>query len=328
MNFQKRLIIDTDTAGDDVTSILFGLLWPGVKVEAITTVMGNIPVGQCTINALTTVEHAGRSGEVPVFEGCDRPLLRPLVQAAYVHGADGMGETNFPLPRQKAETEHAANAIVRLLNEYPGELEIVAHGPLTNLAVAYMLDPSIVHKVKKVWVMGGSCHFRGNITSTAEFNFYVDPEAAQMVFQAGFPIAMVGWDVCVRYALVGGEDLEKLKRIDTEVSRFYHQVNRKALEFNLANGLEGVTHPDSVTIAMCIRPELILKSGHYPVEIECHSEANRGFSAVDTRPAPENTPAWSGERPRSEVVLESDYREFYRMLTAMLSGDFSEFAAP
>lgn len=326
MNTNLRLIIDTDTAGDDVTSLLFGMLWPGVSVEAITTVMGNIPVEQCTLNALTTVEQAGKGGKVPVFQGCDRPLLRPLVQAAYVHGADGMGDSGFPPPALKAEDEHAANAIVRLINEHPGELELVAHGPLTNLAVAYMLDPSIVHKIKKVWIMGGSCHFRGNITATAEFNFYVDPDAAQMVFQAGFPIVMIGWDICCRYALVGGEDLAKLERIDTPIARFYRQVNRKALAFNLANGLNGVTHPDSVTIAMCIRPELMLRSQRCHVEIECHSESNRGFSAVDTRPAPENTPAWSGgERTSAEVCLEADYGLFYRMLTAMLSGDYREF---
>ena len=322
----KRLIIDTDTAGDDVTSLLFGLLWPGVKVEAITTVMGNIPLAQCTVNALTTVEKAGRSGQVPVYAGCDRPLLRPLVQAAYVHGPDGMGDSGFPPPSVRAEAEHAANAIVRLVNDHPGELEIVAHGPLTNLAVAYMLDPSIAGKIKRLWVMGGSCHFRGNITPTAEFNFYVDPEAARIVFEGGFPITMVGWDVCCRYALVGGEDLEALRAIDTPIARFYHQVNRKALEFNRANGLEGVTHPDSVTIAMCIRPELMLRSGRYRVEIECQSEANRGFSAVDTRPAPENTPAWTGAAPNAEVCLEADYGLFYRMLTAMLRGDYREFA--
>ncbi|QJC54054.1 nucleoside hydrolase [Paenibacillus albicereus] len=326
MNPNLRLIVDTDTAGDDVTSLLMGLLWPGVRIEAITTVMGNIPVEQCTANALTTVEAAGR-GEVPVYQGCDRPLLRPLVQAAYVHGADGMGESNFPPPERRAEAEHAANAIVRLLNAHPGELELVAHGPLTNLAVAYMLDPSIVHKVKKVWVMGGSCHFRGNITATAEFNFYVDPEAARIVFQAGFPIVMIGWDICCRNALVGGEDLERLQAIDTPTARFYRQVNRKALAFNQANGLDGVTHPDSITMAMAILPELLLRSQRCHVDIECQSEANRGFSAVDTRPAPENTPAWTGsERTSAEVCLEADYRLFYRMLTAVLSGDFREFA--
>ncbi|WP_339279054.1 nucleoside hydrolase [Paenibacillus sp. FSL W8-1187] len=327
MHSNLRLIVDTDTAGDDVTSLLMGLLWPGVRIEAITTVMGNIPVESCTANALTTVEAAGRGGQVPVYQGCDRPLLRPLMQAAYVHGADGMGESNFPPPEHRAETEHAAHAIVRLLNEHPGELEIVAHGPLTNLAVAYMLDPSIVHKVKKVWVMGGSCHFRGNITATAEFNFYVDPEAARIVFQAGFPIVMIGWDICVRNALVGGEDLQRLHAIDTPTARFYRQVNRKALAFNQANGLDGVTHPDSITMAMAIQPELMLRSQRCQVDIECQSEANRGFSAVDTRPAPENTPAWTGgERTTAEVCLEADYERFYRMLTAVLSGDFREFA--
>lgn len=322
----KRLIIDTDTAGDDVTSLLFGLLWPGVELLAITTVAGNVPLELCTRNALITVESAGRAGQVPVFPGCDRPLLRPRILSDFVHGKDGMGDSHFPDPKIQAEKTHGALAIVSLINQYPGEIELVAHGPLTNVAVAYMLDPSIVKKVKRLWVMGGACNFRGNITPSAEFNFYVDPEAAQMVFQAGFPLTMVGWEICVRYGTVGGEDLRELQAIDTPIARFYHQVNRAALKFNRDHGgLDGITHPDSQTTAICINNRVMLESARYFVEIECQSEQRRGFSDVDTRFEPQPNAFWKGGEPNAEVCLKADYAEFLRMLKALLKGDFSEF---
>ncbi|OXM87466.1 nucleoside hydrolase [Paenibacillus rigui] len=322
----KRLLIDTDTAGDDATSLLFALRWPGVKLEAITTVAGNVPLDLCTRNALLTVEKFAEGTPVPVYPGCDKPLLRPQLLASFVHGSDGMGESHFPDPTLQPEAEHGANAIVRLVNRYPGELEIVAHGPLTNLAVAYKLDPTIVHKVKHVWIMGGTRHFQGNITPSAEFNFYADPDAAQIVLQAGFPVTTVGWDITCLYSLVGGEDLDMLQQIDTPASHFYHQINRSALQFNREfGGLDGITHPDSITTAICIRPELMTKSARYYVEVECHSEQNRGYVAMDTRPHPEPNPFWKGGPPNAEVCLEVDYKRFVRMLEAMLSGSYGQF---
>lgn len=323
----KRLIIDTDTAGDDVTSLLFGLLWPGVQLEAITTVAGNVPLNLCTRNALITVETAGRAGQVPVYPGCDRPILRPQIIADFVHGKDGMGNSFFPDPQLQPEKTHGANAIVSLINQYPGEIELVAHGPLTNVAVAYMLDPSIVNKVKHVWVMGGACNFRGNITPSAEFNFYADPDAAQMVFQAGFPLTMVGWEICTRFGTVSGDDLLELQAIDTPIAKFYHKVNAAALKFNLEHGgLAGITHPDSQTTAMCLNNRVLVESARYFVEIECQSEQRRGFSDVDTRFEVEPNEFWKGGEPNAEVCLKADYAEFFRMLKAMLKGDFSEFA--
>ncbi|WP_043111804.1 nucleoside hydrolase [Solimonas flava] len=323
----KRLLIDTDTAGDDVTSLLFGLLWPGVQLDAIFTVMGNVPLELCTRNALTALDHAGRSGEVPVFAGCDRPLMRPPIHSDFVHGKDGMGNSFFVPPRGKAEPLHAAQALVRFVNAAPGEYEIVAHGPLTNLAVAYMLDPSIVHKIKKLWIMGGACHFQGNITPAAEYNVYADPEAARMVFRAGFPIVMVGWEICCRYGIVGGEDLAALQAIDTPLARFYHQINSAALKFNRElGGLDGISHPDSQTTAICINPAILQKSGRYFVEVECQSNQMRGYTAVDTRFHPEPNEFWQGGEPNAEVVHEVDYHGFYRMLSALLKGDFSEYS--
>ncbi|GIO15895.1 nucleoside hydrolase [Cohnella xylanilytica] len=324
----KRLLIDTDTAGDDVTSLLFALRWPGAKLESITTVHGNIPVDMCTRNALTTVEMWAGERQVPVYEGCARPLLRPRIAASFVHGSDGMGESHFPPPGIKPQSGHAAQAIVEIVNRYPGELEIIAHGPLTNLAVAYMLDPSIAGKVKHLWIMGGARHFQGNITPSAEFNFYADPEAAQMVLQAGFAATTVGWDITCIHSVAGGEHLRELQAIDTPLARFYQQINRSALRFNRElGGIDGITHPDSITTAICLVNEVMTKSARYYAEVECQSGQNRGYYAIDTRPHPEPNPFWKGGEPNVEVCLEADFDLFFRMLKAMLSGDYRGFEA-
>lgn len=322
----KKIIIDTDAAGDDINSLLFGLLWPGVDLKAITTVMGNVPLDLCTRNALTTVETVGRAGQVPVYPGCDRAIMRPQINSDYVHGKDGMGNSFFPDPQIEPEEKHGANAIVSLVNQYPGEIELVAHGPLTNVALAYLLDPSIAHKVKHLWVMGGTCNFRGNVTPSAEFNFYADPEAAQTVFQAGFSLTMVGWEICNRYGVVGGDDQKELEAIDTPIAEFYHKVNSAALEFNLEkNGMNGISHPDSMTTAICLNNKVMQESEKYFVEIECQSDQRRGFSDVDTRPSVQPNEFWEEGERNAEVCLKADYNEFFQMLKALLKGDFSEY---
>ena len=139
----KKLIIDTDTAGDDVNSLLLGLQWPGVDLLAITTVFGNVPLDLCTRNALITVEKVGKAGQVPVYPGCDRAIMRPQIHSDFVHGKDGMGNSFFPDPETQPEQMHGANALVSLINQHPGEIELIAHGPLTNVAMAYLpIHPS------------------------------------------------------------------------------------------------------------------------------------------------------------------------------------------
>lgn len=151
----KRFILDTDTAGDDAFAILLLALAADARLEAVTTVAGNLPLERVTENALYTLQQAGRLEEVPVFAGADRPLLRPLVTAEAVHGADGMGDSHFPPASGRPQAEHAVDALVRLIHGQAGEIELVAIGPLTNIALAYMKSPSIVREVRRLWVMGG-----------------------------------------------------------------------------------------------------------------------------------------------------------------------------
>lgn len=310
----KRLIIDTDTASDDAVSLLLALRWPGVRVEAITTVAGNLPLDPCTRNALFTVQTARGGEAVPVYRGADRPLLRDLTTCEYVHGDDGMGDSGFPEPVGRPETEYAAVALARLIGQAPGEIEVIAQAPLTNIALAYMLDPSIARKIKRLWVMGGANNALGNTTPAAEFNFYVDPEAAKMIFRAGFPITMVGWEICVRHTVLGPADLAEIEAMGTPLSRFYLDINRSVLRFNRKHGgIDGTMHPDSVVAAMAIDNSVMTRAKPCFVDVECSSDLTRGYCAVDLMGV-------TGKKPNAEVCLKADRGRFREMLFAVLRG--------
>ena len=308
-----RLIIDTDTAGDDVTSLLFGLRWPDVELEAITVVAGNVYLNQCVQNALYTCEVAGRP-DVPVYAGADRPLLRELVTAHNVHGEDGMGNSDFPRATKEAETEHAVDAIVELADRFAGDLEIIGQGPLTNIALAVRKDPALPEKVKRLWIMGGANNSLGNITPAAEFNFYVDPEAAHIVLTAGFRTVLMPWDVCVNDGILLREELAGIIDMKTKLSEFYLAVNGAAWKFVREEmGTDGISHPDALTIAMAIDEGLILERGRYFVDCEHQSELTRGYSVVDLLSV-------TGNAPNCDVVLKADRDRLLKMLTTLLSG--------
>jgi purine nucleosidase len=308
-----RLVIDTDTAGDDVPALLFGLRWPGVELEAITVVAGNVYLDQCVQNALYTCEVADRP-DVPVYAGADRPLLRELVTAHNVHGEDGMGNSGFPRATKEAERKHAVDALVDLADRYAGELEVIAQGPLTNVSLALRKDPALPEKVRRLWIMGGANNSLGNITPSAEFNFYVDPEAAHIVLTAGFRTVLMPWDVCVNDGILLREELAGIIEMKTKLSEFYLAVNRAAWEFVRARmGIDGISHPDALTIAMAIDEGLILERGQYFVDCEYQSEMTRGYSVVDLMSV-------TGNEPNCDVVLKADKNAFLKMLTDLLSG--------
>jgi purine nucleosidase len=308
-----RLVIDTDTAGDDVTSLLFGLRWPGVELEAITVVAGNVYLDQCVQNALYTCEAADRS-DVSVYAGADRPLVRELVTAHHVHGEDGMGNSDFPRAQKEAESGHAVDALVDLADRYAGELEVIAQGPLTNVALALRKDPALPEKVKRLWIMGGANNSLGNQTPAAEFNFYVDPEAAHIVLTAGFRTVLMPWDVCVNDGILLREELADIIDMKTELSEFYLAVNGAAWAFVRDRmGIDGISNPDSLTIAMAIDEGLVLDRGRYFVDCEYQSELTRGYSVVDLLGV-------TGNAPNCDVVLKADRDGFLKMLTSLLSG--------
>jgi purine nucleosidase len=295
------MIIDTDTAADDSFALLVGLLHPEARLEAVTIVSGNVDFDQQVQNALITIEAAGRSGEVPVHLGARVPLARPWY-AAQAHG-DGKGNHDFPTPRQRPSAERAADALVRIVNENPGEIEVLAIGPLTNIATAVALDRDFARKVRRLWVMGGCDNSVGNVTAAAEYNFYVDPEAADIVLRAGFDVTIVTWTLTLARALWDRDQLADLAAIPTSLAEFFTILDTPNLEYNDGVGIVGSTHPDSLTAMLMVEPGLIRAESARFVAVETHSELTRGYSLFDDRP--------NRNAPNVRVIDDVDAEGFF-----------------
>jgi purine nucleosidase len=304
----RRMIIDTDTAADDSFALLVGLLHPRASLEAITVVAGNVEFEQELQNALITIEASGRAGEIPVFPGARVPLRREWHPAS-AHG-DGKGNHDFPRPTQSVSEERAAEALVRIVDANPGEIDIVAIGPLTNIATAVLLDRDFPSKVRELWVMGGCDNSVGNVTAAAEYNFYVDPEAADIVFTAGFDVTVVTWTLTLARALWNREQLARIQALGTPLSRFFTILDTPNLEFNEGVSIYGSTHPDSLTAMLLVRPDLIERSSRKFVAIEHGSELTRGYSLFDDR-ADRNA-------PNARVIDEIDAAGFFEAYLDLL----------
>ncbi|CAM3733177.1 nucleoside hydrolase [Nocardiopsis rhodophaea] len=305
------LIIDTDTAQDDCVALLAGLLDPAADLRAITMVAGNVGFESQVRNAFMTLNAAGRLGEVPVHPGCRRPLVRPWVSAQDVHG-DGAGGLDMDFEGCATEGEHAVDTLVRMAAEHPGELSIVAIGPLTNIAMAAIRDPGFASNVEALYVMGGSNNGRGNITAAAEFNFYVDPEAAKAVFAAGFDITVVPWaPVTLNQAVFAQPALDEITALGTPLADFFTRVCGATLEFDRSVGIDGTTHPDSLTAALLLHPELVRRSARYNVDVETSGELTRGYAAM----------SWGvhGLPDNATVVEDVDAAGFYAYIAGLLS---------
>src|SRR5246127_3909861 len=221
----RTLLIDTDTASDDAVALIMALRSTSVRVAAITVVAGNVPVAQATSNALLTVELCG--ADVPVYSGAEAPLLRKLAIADWFHGADGLGDHGYKPAERRAEPGHAVDALIQTVRDNPG-IEIVTLGPLTNLAMALLREPKLAAYVQRCVVMGGAPCCVGNVTPAAEFNTWVDPEAARIVFRSGLPIEMVGWQLCRGAAVIGPADIDSIATIGTKLAHFAVECNSAA----------------------------------------------------------------------------------------------------
>jgi purine nucleosidase len=300
----RAFLIDTDTASDDAVALIMALRWPDVEVKAITTVAGNIPVEQATKNALYTAELCG--ADVPVYVGSAKPLIRELETAEWFHGLDGLGDMNYPAAKRKPEDKHAVDAIIDTVRANPG-IEMVTLGPLTNVALAVSRAPDIVKNVSRCVVMGGAACTVGNVTPAAEYNIWVDPEAARMVFHSGLPIEMVGWELCRFEALLSYEEMALIRSFNTSLATFAIDCNRRALEAGQdQSGDPGLGLADPVAMAIALDPTICTRKTKSHVEIEAQSELTRGMTVVDqlgVSTDERNRPVWRYSQERANVTV-------------------------
>jgi inosine-uridine nucleoside N-ribohydrolase len=342
-----RVIIDTDPGVDDALALLLAMRSPELKIEAITPVAGNVPLDLTLPNALRMVEIAGRT-DIPVAAGARAPLMRRLVTATYAHGENGLGGAVFPEPTTKPVAMPAAEIIRQIVRKYPGEVTLITIGPLTNIATALNADPDLAGMVRALVMMGGSLS-GGNITPAAEFNVYVDPEAARIVFQSGIPVTMVGLDVTRRTSLTD-EHVRTLEAAQNPVSQAAAKIGRNAINHNRERGyLVGPNMHDSLAVAGFLDPA-ILKLQDYYVDVETTGELTAGetlgYSPVAgdlrRRPGMEkdapaanmpirgSAPTLASTKtspvlrdkfvPNTRVAVEVDSARFFDLLIGRLSG--------
>src|SRR5437588_13122587 len=269
----SRVIIDTDPGVDDAFALLLAMRSRELRIEGIAPAAGNRPLGLTLPNALRRAEIAGRT-DIPVAAGAKTPLTRRLVTAAYVHGENGLGGAEFPEPKTKPVGEPAPEFIRTPVRKHPGEITLITIGPLTNVAMALDLDPDLQGMIPRIVMMGGSLS-GGNITPAAEFNIYVDPEAARIVFQSGIPITMVGLDVTRKTALTEAH-VRQLEAGQNAVSQAAAKIARNAIAHNRQQGFAVDPHMhDSLAVAAFLDPSL-LKFEDYYVDVETAGELTAG----------------------------------------------------
>ncbi|MBT8248629.1 MAG: nucleoside hydrolase [Acidimicrobiia bacterium] len=302
---QRPIIIDTDPGQDDAVALLLALASEELDVLGITTVAGNVPLELTTRNALMITELAERS-DVPVFAGCDRPTVRPLITAEYVHGKTGIDGSNLPDPTVGAASGHAVDFLVETVMSRD-QTTICALGPLTNIATALDREPAIAQRIDQLILMGGGFFEGGNVTPAAEFNIYVDPQAAASIFASGIPLVMLPLDVTHK-ALTSDDRIDAFKELDSRTGRAIAGMLEFFERYDMERyGTGGAPLHDPCVIAYLLAPELFDGRTCY-VEIETTSELTMGMTVVD----------WWGltdREPNCLVIHQIDDNRFYSLLT-------------
>ena len=306
----RSVFVDTDTASDDAVALMMAFAAPGVDLVGVGIVAGNVPLPQATQNALFIRElcHA----EAPVHQGAAKPLTRPLETAQFVHGEDGMADIGLPLSGRCADPGHAALKLIDAAHVHAGTLELVTLGPLTNVALALSIAPDIAKKIKRCVIMGGASDAYGNITPVSEFNLWVDPEAARIVFASEMPKVMAGWDLSRKYAAIGDDEAAELRRIGSEKAIVAIDAQATVRKFCArTSDVVGFDFPDPLAMAIALDPAVALRSRQAAVSILVDDGPSRGMAVVDDR-------EFSDQACTTTVVTEADRGRFLTLLRRSL----------
>lgn len=304
------LLIDTDPGVDDALALLMAFNDARHEIVGLTIAAGNVGLQYTVRNALKLCEVAGRA-DIPVFAGAPAPLLHPSPDAGYVHGQDGFGDVGFEPAGRQAEDEHAALAILRLSHRHAGRLVLVALGPLTNIALALKLDPTLPQRVARFVVMGGAVTCHGNITPAAEFNFYFDPEAAHIALQAFERYDLADWEATLAHGLPHRE-VDAWLAADSERARFYARISEKTRLWSADRRGDHWFAADALAMAFVLAPEGALELAQRPLAVELQGAHARGASVVDWRR--------EGGRPdQANILLRYDQARFQELIRAALA---------
>ncbi|MCC7119873.1 MAG: nucleoside hydrolase [Anaerolineales bacterium] len=250
-----KIILDTDPGIDDALAILLALASPEVELLGISAIHGNASTAQVTKNALAILELA-HATHIPVYKGCDVPLVKAPLLSPETHGGAGLGYAQLPEPQTQARAEHGSDFMIEQIMAHPGEITLAAIGPLTNLALAIRKEPRIVQNVKEVFIMGGAIQHAGNTTALAEYNTFVDPHAAHVVFHSGMPMTLTPLDVTYQCIFLK-EDLERLLKINSPITKFIADSTRFYMEFHDEyQQIDGCVINDPMTLALTFMPEI------------------------------------------------------------------------
>ena len=274
----KRIIIDTDPGVDDALTFLLAFASPEIKLEALTTTQGNVTLDKATRNALSILELC-RCSQIPVAVGSMYPLVQPLRASAYVHGESGIGNSELPAPQTKPVAAHAVDFLIEKILGEPNEISIFPIGPLTNIAMAIRKEPKFAKAVRELVIMGGAIQENGNVTPQAEFNIFVDPHAAHIVFHSGIPITLIPLDVTHK-CLLRQEHVERLLKIPSPISRFIRDAMEVYLKASHARGFQGSALHDPLTLATVIAPELLTLKDYY-VDVDISGGVSMGKTFAD-----------------------------------------------
>ena len=310
VNSRRRIIIDTDPGHDDAVAILLAIASPQeLEVVGITTVAGNVPLDKTTYNALRLRELAG-STDVPIFRGCERPLVNRLVTAEHVHGASGIDGPHLPPPIGDVEAAHAVDYLVETLRFSPDPITVCVLGPMTNVAMAIIKAPDVADHIAELVIMGGSFHAGGNITPAAEFNVFVDPHATHVVFESGVPLTIMPLDV-THQAQATAARTEALRALGTPVGSAVVEMLRFVERFDVARGFDGFPLHDPTVIAYLLEPGMF-QTRPALVSVSLESGVAHGMTVAD----------WlmrDGAEANADVALQIDADRYFGLIAERLS---------